>query len=78
MKNSKRGQVIPGCGPVYHSPWTSLARAGQCPTGGGSLYHTRTQVKADAFDDIGRFHNLTRWHFTLGYLSPMEIERQAE
>jgi putative transposase len=30
------------------------------------------------FDYIERFYNPTRRHSTLGYLSPMEFERQAE
>ncbi len=42
------------------------------------MYRTRDQAKADVFDDIERFYNPTRRHSTLGYLSPMEFERQAE
>jgi putative transposase len=42
------------------------------------LYHTRDQAKADVFDYIERFYNPRRRHSTLGYLSPMEFERQAE
>ena len=43
-----------------------------------TLYHTRDQAKADVFDYIERFYNPRRRHSTLGYLSPMEFERQAE
>jgi putative transposase len=43
-----------------------------------TLYHTRNQAKADVFDYIERFYNPRRRHSTLGYLSPMEFERQAE
>ena len=34
-------------------------------------------VKADVFDYIERFYNPKRRHSTIGYLSPMEFERQA-
>ena len=40
-------------------------------------YRTRAQAQADVFDYIERFYNPTRRHSTLGYLSPMEFERQA-
>ena len=43
-----------------------------------TTYRTRDQAKADVFDCIERFHNPRRRHSTLGYLSPMEFERQAE
>ena len=42
------------------------------------MYRTRYQAKADVFDYIERFYNPTRRHSTLGYLSPMEFEMQAE
>jgi putative transposase len=41
-------------------------------------YRTRAQAKADVFDYIERFYNPKRRHSTLGYLSPMEFEMQAE
>src|ERR1700677_3344827 len=41
------------------------------------VYHTRDQAKADVFDYIERFYNPKRRHSTIGYLSPMEFERQA-
>ena len=41
------------------------------------LYRTCDQAKADVFDYIERFYNPRRRHSTLGYLSPMEFERQA-
>ena len=41
-------------------------------------YRTRDQAKAEVFDDIERFYNPRRRHSTLGYLSPMEFEMQAE
>ncbi|MBC7521537.1 MAG: IS3 family transposase, partial [Sandarakinorhabdus sp.] len=39
---------------------------------------TRNQAKAEVFDYIERFYNSTRRHSTLGYLSPMDFERQAD
>ncbi|WP_303810472.1 IS3 family transposase, partial [Sandarakinorhabdus limnophila] len=35
------------------------------------------QAKAEVFDYIERFYNPTRRHSTLGYLSPIDFERQA-
>ena len=43
-----------------------------------TTYRTRDQAKADVFDYIECFYNPRRRHSTLGYLSPMEFERQAE
>ena len=43
-----------------------------------TTYRTRDHAKADVFDYIERFYNPRRRHSTLGYLSPMEFERQAE
>lgn len=42
------------------------------------LYRTRAHAKADVFDYIERFYNPRRRHSTLGYLSPVEFEMQAE
>ncbi len=41
------------------------------------VYRTRDAARADVFDHIERFYNSTRRHSTLGYLSPMEFERQT-
>jgi putative transposase len=41
------------------------------------VYRSRDQARADVFDYIERFYNLIRRHSTLGYLSPVEFERQA-
>ncbi len=40
-------------------------------------YRTRNQARQDVFDYIECFYNPTRRHSTLGYLSPMEFEKQA-
>jgi putative transposase len=44
---------------------------------GRRMYRTRDDAKADVFDYIERFYNPKRRHSTIGYLSPMEFERQA-
>jgi putative transposase len=41
------------------------------------LYRTRNEAKADVFDYIERFYNPKRRHSRIGYMSPMEFERQA-
>ena len=41
------------------------------------VYRTRDEAKADVFDYIERFYNPKRRHSTIGYLSPMEFERQT-
>jgi hypothetical protein len=41
------------------------------------MYRTRDDAKAGVFDYIERFYNPKRRHSTIGYLSPMEFERQA-
>jgi len=40
-----------------------------------SLDHTRDQARADIFDYIERFYNLTRRHSALGNQSPIDFER---
>lgn len=44
---------------------------------GKKVYRSRTQAKADVFDYIECFYNPTRRHSTLGYLSPIDFEREA-
>jgi putative transposase len=41
------------------------------------MYRIRNDAKADVFDYIERFYNPKRRHSTIGYLSPVEFERQA-
>jgi putative transposase len=40
-------------------------------------YRTRNEARADVFDYIERFYNATRRHSTIGYLSPVEFERNG-
>jgi putative transposase len=44
----------------------------------GKTYRTRDAARADVFDYIERFYNTVRTHSTIGYLSPVEYEKQAE
>ena len=39
-------------------------------------YRTRDQARADVFDYIERFYNTRRRHSTLGYLSPVQFQKQ--
>ncbi|MDH2354749.1 IS3 family transposase, partial [Bradyrhizobium sp. SSUT112] len=41
------------------------------------LYRTRNEARADVFDYIERFYNAIRRHSTIGYLSPVELERKV-
>jgi transposase InsO family protein len=43
----------------------------------GRVYRSRDEARADMFDYIERFHNPKRRHSTLGYLSPVDFEKQA-
>jgi putative transposase len=43
----------------------------------GKVYRTRDAARADVFDYIERFYNTVRRHSTIGYLSPLEYEKQA-
>ena len=40
-------------------------------------YRTRDEARADVFDYIERFYNPKRRHSTIGYLSPMEFEKEG-
>jgi transposase InsO family protein len=41
------------------------------------IYRTRDEARADVFDYIERFYNAKRRHSTIGYLRPMQYERQT-
>src|SRR5580693_5528241 len=42
------------------------------------MYRTRNEAKADVFDYIECFYNPKRGHSTIGYLSPVEFEKQMK
>ena len=46
-------------------------------THGRKTYHTRDEARADVFDYIERFYNPKRRYSRIGYMTPMEFERQA-
>ena len=43
----------------------------------GKTYRTRDEARADVFDYIEQFYNTIRRHSTIGYLSPVEFERNV-
>jgi putative transposase len=45
---------------------------------GNKIYFTREQAKADVIDYIEMFYNSERLHSTLGYLSPMQYEKEYD
>ena len=57
-------------------PWRASSPRSR-PSGSGRIYRTRAQAKVDMFDYIECFYNPTRRHSTLGYLSPIDFEREA-
>jgi putative transposase len=65
------GQMISFCGTFVSFQRLRPQRTAR------KLYRTRDEAKADVSDDIERFYNSKRWHSTIGYLSPMEFERQV-
>jgi putative transposase len=42
------------------------------------MYRTRNEAKADVFDYIECFYNPKPRHSTIGYLSPVEFEKQMK
>jgi putative transposase len=44
---------------------------------GRKTYRTRDEARVDVFEYIERFYNQKRRHSTIGFVSPMEFERQA-
>ncbi len=59
---------------VFHSIFSSL----KTERIARKIYRTRNQAIAEMFDYIERFYNPTRRHSTLGHLSPIDFERQAD
>ena len=45
---------------------------------GRKTYRTRDEARADVFDYIERLYNPKRRHSTIGYLSPVEFEKQMK
>jgi putative transposase len=43
-----------------------------------NVYRTTAEARSDVFDYVERFHNPTRRHSTLGYVSPIEFEKAHE
>lgn len=41
-------------------------------------FRTRDEIRAEVFDYIERFYNPVRRHSTLGYVSPIDFEQQAQ
>ena len=40
-------------------------------------FRTRDEIRSEVFDYIERFYNPVRRHSTLGYVSPVDFEKQA-
>ena len=40
-------------------------------------FRTRDEIRAEVFDYVERFYNPIRRHSTLGYVSPIDFEKQA-
>jgi transposase InsO family protein len=67
----------------YFSAIQSRAAGSERPLRGAErtarkVYRTRNEAKADVFDYIERFYNPKRRHSTIGYLSPVEYEKQMQ
>jgi len=41
------------------------------------IFRTRDEIRVEVFDYIERFYNPVRRHSTLGYVSPIDFEKQA-
>lgn len=42
------------------------------------IHRPRDEIRAEVFDYIERFYNPVRRHSTLGYVSPIDFEKQAQ
>ncbi len=66
----------------FFSPWDNAATEslmGEIKAGcvHARTFDTRDQTAVEAFDHIKRFHNHTRTHSTLDWLSPTGFEAQS-
>jgi putative transposase len=47
----------------------------KCEVGSSRMFATRAQARAEIFEYLEVFYNRVRRHSSLGYLSPVELER---
>jgi len=59
---------------MIESVWGTLKEEGI----GQTIYHTRDEAKTAVFDYIEVFDNRKRKHSSLGYLSPVDYEKQEK
>ena len=66
--------------PVSHlwcAPGGLARRARRGPVVRPAPYRTCNEARADVFDSIEHFDNPTRRHSTIGYVSPVDFEKQV-
>ena len=71
-------QSAPGSSSVASAAMESFFSSLKTERTARKTYQTRGEAKADVFDDIERFCNPKRRHSTLGYVSPIEFEKQRQ
>jgi transposase InsO family protein len=71
-------RACPGASAVTKTGENSDVTSGEnCSATHRKVYRSRDEARADVFDYIERFYNPVRRHSTIGYLSPVEFERQV-